>query len=298
MEGSYYISFLTIVQLAVAFCLGMIFMDRNSSIVKFQSSIFDNLRKNRLASFIMNYAGELTRRIRTNSVERHIAVYREELNALKDKYRAALDTERTCSYMASIGTVAGFYSIGWLIYVPYYVESSDTMCIDSFLTYSLATIVSVFIIVVIDLLSKLPSSRVACAACGFVLWILSLLVARRFYANELAFNVTTDTKILYAGCVAICFMPIWALLLRITYDIFRRVLLIARISKMTLVLKLWKDETRGFEKMIKWRCKNSILSYIVRFTLSLVSVILTSFMGLAFYLYYSIRYVKSNLSSN
>lgn len=253
MEGGYYINFLTIVQLAVAFCLGMIFMDRRSSIVVFQSSIFDNLRKNRVACLIMRVAGEVTKNIKTKSVPSYISEYREDLNALKYEYRAALDTERTCRFMAAVGTVAGLYSVAWLFYVPYFAEISDGKYLDIFLSCSLATIVVLLLCVVLDMYSKLSSKRVNCAFLAFTLWVISLIVALFFYSNGWSIDVQGYTQKLYGWCVAICFMPVWALLVRIFIDVLRRVVLIVSVSKRTCWLKLWKMKCPGADGIIQLR---------------------------------------------
>lgn len=298
MEGSYYISFLTIVQLAVAFCLGMIFMDRRSSIVMFQSSIFDNLRKNSLACFIMNYAGGLTKHIKTNSAPTCISEYREDLNALKYEYRAALDTERTCRFMAAVGTIAGLYSIAWLFYVPYFIESSDCKYVDIFLSCSLATIVVLLLCMVLDIYAKLTSNRVNCAFLGFFLWVVSLVIAMCLYNNGWCIIIQGSAKELYGRCVLICFVPVWALLVRIFCDILRRVILIVRVSKRTCLLKLWKLNCPGVGKLIQFRSSYPKLISPLRAVSFIITAVLVKLFGISYYvcvLYHRLQYkLKKN----
>lgn len=285
MEGGYFINFLTIVQLAVAFCLGMIFMDRKSAIVVFQSSIFDNLRKNGLACFIMNYAGGLTKYIKTNSVPTYVSEYREELNTLKYEYRAALDTERTCRFMAAVGTIAGLYSIGWLFYVPYFIESSDSEYVYIFLSCSLATIVVLLLCMLLDIFTKLISNRVNCAFMGFFMWVVSLTIAICFYQNGWCINVHGSAKELYGWCVAICFVPIWALLVRIFSDILRRIILIVGISKRTCLLKLWKLKCPGVGRIIQLRTSHPKWIIPLRLISFIFIAILVLIFGILYYMF-------------
>lgn len=285
MEGNYYINFLTIVQLAVAFCLGMIFMDRKSSIVMLQSSIFDNLRKNRLACLIMRVAGNVTKNIKTKSVPSYISEYREDLNALKYEYRAALDTERTCRFMAAVGTVAGFYSVTWLFYVPYFAEMSDGKYLDIFLSCSLATIVVLLLCFVLDIYSKLSSNRVNCASLAFALWVISLIAALFFYSNGWSIDVQGYSQKLYGWCVVICFMPVWALLVRIIIDVLRRVVLIVSVSKRTGWLKLWKMKCPGADRIIQLRKTHPKYISPLRAITFIITFIVVFAFGIFYYLF-------------
>lgn len=144
MGNSYYLGFSAFVQIAVAFCFGMLFLDRKSFFSKLQQYVFDGFRKNKVCQLVLKYAGVVTKRVKSNSFGHFFLIWRARINQFKDKFNAALNSERTCNYLAATGIVSALFSLTWLLIMPTY-----TICDEAFeghyLTHCLSVAIASFI---------------------------------------------------------------------------------------------------------------------------------------------------------
>lgn len=84
MGNSYYLGFSAFVQIAVAFCFGMLFLDRKSFFSKLQQYVFDGFRKNKVCQLVLKYAGVVTKRVKSNSFGHFFLIWRARINQFKD----------------------------------------------------------------------------------------------------------------------------------------------------------------------------------------------------------------------
>lgn len=239
MDNQFYMGFLTIVQVAVAFCLGMIYIDKSAILIRFLNDIFNSLRNWNVANAILNSIGRVTQRIRDARVSKEVRKYRERLNARKDKYRAALDSERASSYLSSIGTISGLFSILWLIYIPYCPE----MSVDEFglfLTIAFGTILTEVCILFWYHNKKKPFGSVAGVVVGVLFWILILFAILYLRSRNVLIQSYLDDKNSYVLSIAVCFAPVWLSLIVMLYYIFYRFYLLVIILTKGFIIRLWQ----------------------------------------------------------
>lgn len=143
-DSSFFIAFAAFVQLSVAFDFGFLYLFKNNrSIFK---NIFDHVRKGRPFSWVMGFASDQVKLLKPKSVSEEVNQLRGRVSKRKDELMSPANHEYMCDYMAATGVVSGFYSLLWLLLVPWsYSHLSNPN--DLYLTLSACTVIAELILV-------------------------------------------------------------------------------------------------------------------------------------------------------
>lgn len=144
-DNNFYVGFTAFVQVAVVFDFGLLFLYQNNrSIFK---SLFDRIRKGGPFSWIVGYAKENVKNINTKDVSAKTNEQRARVQQGINVFLSPAKYEYMCDYLAVTGIISGFYSILWLLFVPWSVGHANHSE-DIYLTFSLATVIAEIIAIV------------------------------------------------------------------------------------------------------------------------------------------------------
>lgn len=161
MQGdSFYIGFSTYVQVAVAFGFGLLYLYKNNrSIFKgIQTAMFDAFRKNALFKWLLNYPTYVSEKVKARRDGTFLNWWKGLLSTFKTVFDASLDMERTCDYLAVLGIVSGFYSIGWLLFTPWAYRYGEDFQ-GTYMTLTMSTVVADVIMVVYALAKHITRAK-------------------------------------------------------------------------------------------------------------------------------------------
>lgn len=245
MDNSYYLGFSAFVQIAVAFCFGMLYLDGKSIFSNLQKYIFDGFRKNKICLQLLKYVGSVTRRVKSNSSHRFFLIWRARISQYKDLFNAALNSERTCSYLASTGIVSALFSLTWLLIMPTY-SICDGAFERHYLTHCLSVAVASVIMLLYGIFNK-SMNRVKAFLISLIILGICCGVGESMLANEICFPYSFNFRRFFPYTLALAYAPvIYYAGHIIIYIIFRSVLLVA-ILLMTVALHL----TLSFRKVFR-----------------------------------------------
>lgn len=161
MQGdSFYLGFSAYVQVAVAFGFGLLYLYKNNrSIFKgIQTALFDAFRKNALFKWLLGYPAYVSGKVRARRDGTFLNWWKGLLSSFKTVFNASLDMERTCDYLAVLGIVSGFYSIGWLLFVPWAYRYGAELQ-DTYMTLTTSTVVADVIMVIYALIMHVKRAK-------------------------------------------------------------------------------------------------------------------------------------------
>lgn len=166
MLDSYYLGYSALIQMAVAFGFGLLYLTRNkrsifNDILKTVSGL---IRRNLIFTFFLKYP----RYIYRNKFPKRPYVWQKRcrglLVAFVEVCDSSLSAEVSCRYLSVIGPISAIYSLWWLLFVP--MTKLFLSAEDIYLTVSMCT----FIVQVIMLLYVILGNQ-----GGVKLFIISLL---------------------------------------------------------------------------------------------------------------------------
>ena len=229
-ENVFYTNFSAYVQIAVAFGFGLLYLYKNNrSIFKsVQSVIFDAFRKNAIFKWLLHYPAFVGGKISVRKSPIFLCVGKAYLKEQQTKFSAALDMERTCDYLAVLGIVSGFYSIGWLLLVPWsqqHLERWDEL----YLTLTLATIVADVIMVAYTVCMRI--SRAKAFIYSVIVMTLCIVTALGLYQNgvTIVYGGSFDRLFLMSMTVpfaSICFFVIHTF----SFIVYRSYILVSALT--------------------------------------------------------------------
>lgn len=234
MSNSYYLGFSAFVQIAVAFCFGMLFLDRKSFFSKLQQCVFDAFRNNKVCLLILRYAGEVTKKVKSNRHNRCFLIWRARINQFKDLFNAALNSERTCNYLASTGIVSALFSLTWLLILP-----TCTICDEAFESHYLTHCLYILVASIIMLLYGIYNTsmnRVKAFLISLIILGICCSVGECMYVNEICFSCSINLQRFFPYTLALCYTPIIYYMGHIIIYVLFRSLLLTIILVMALAL--------------------------------------------------------------
>lgn len=185
MQGdSFYTNFSAYVQAAVVFGFGLLYLYKNNrSIFKsIQSDVFDAFRKNALFKWLFRYPTYVTNKVTVRKNGTFLNSWKGLLSTSKAVFEAALDMERTCDYLAVLGIVSGFYSMGWLLLVPWTFKYGIQIE-DMYMTLTVSTVVADVLMVIYVLANHITRSKLFIFST--IVLSLSCLVGLTLYNHGL-----------------------------------------------------------------------------------------------------------------
>ncbi len=220
-ENGFYTNFSAYVQIAVAFGFGLLYLYKNKrSIFKsVQSVIFDAFRKNAIFKWLLRYPAFVEGKISVRKSPEFLCEGKAYLKELQTRFRAALDMERTCDYLAVLGIVSGIYSVGWLLFVPWsqqHLEHSDEL----YLTLTLATIVTDVIMIAYTVCTHI--SRVKAFIYSVIVMTLCTATALGLYQNGLTIDYSESFDRLFLMSMAVPFASICCFIIHTFFFIVYR----------------------------------------------------------------------------
>lgn len=232
---SFYTDFSAYVQIAVAFGFGLLYLYKNNrSIFKsVQSVVFDAFRKNAIFKWLFRYPEFVEERIDVTKSPTILCEAKGCLKKIRTKFGAALDTERTCDYLSVLGILSGFYSIFWLVFVPW-SQKHLYFADELYLTLTLATVAADIIMVIYVVCKRI--TRAKAFIFSVIVLALCVLISLKLYSMGWVLAYHTDFDILFLMTMAVPFAPISFFVLQmICFMVFRLLLLLIALV-MTLLL--------------------------------------------------------------
>jgi hypothetical protein len=232
-ENGFYTNFSAYVQIAVAFGFGLLYLYKNNrSIFKsVQSVIFDAFRKNAIFKWFLRYPSFVEGKINVRTSPESLCEVKAYLKKLQTKFRAALDMERTCDYLAVLGIVSGIYSVGWLLFVPWsqqHLEHSD----DLYLTLTLATVVTDVIMVAYTVCTRI--SRAKAFIYSVIVLTLCIATALALYQNGITIDYDESFDCLFLISMTVPFASICCFIVHTLFFILYRLYIL--ILALTIAL--------------------------------------------------------------
>lgn len=236
MDNSYYLGFSAFVQIAVAFCFGMLYLDRKSIFSNLQKYIFDGFRKNKICLQPLKYVGNVTRRVKNNSFHRFFLIWRARINQYKDLFNAALNSERTCSYLASTGIVSALFSLTWLLIMPTYTIC-DGVFEDHYLTHCLSVAVAFVIMLLYGIFNR-SMNRIKAFLLSLIILGICCVVGECMFAGGICFSYSINFKPFFPYTLVLAYAPVVYYTGHIIIYILFRSLLLWFILLMAMALHL------------------------------------------------------------
>ncbi len=233
LRESFYTNFSAYVQLAVAFGFGLLYLYKNNRSIfnSAQSVVFDAFRKNALFKWLLRYPTFIGNKVDVNNSPAILCKSKGYLQKLRNKFEAALDTERTCDYLSVLGILSGIYSVGWLIFIPWsqkYLDNAEEL----YLTLTLATIVADVVMVCRSMYNHL--TRPKAFIFSVIVLTLCVFVSLTLYSWGWVLIYETDFDTLFLMTMAVPFAPISSFVLHLFFFMSFRLLLLS----ITLILSI------------------------------------------------------------
>ena len=237
-ENGFYTNFSAYVQIAVAFGFGLLYLYRNNrSIFKsVQTVIFDAFRKNAIFKWLLRYPAFVEGKINVRKSPIFLCVGKAYLKELQTRFRAALDMERTCDYLAVLGVVSGIYSVGWLLFVPWsylYLDHSD----EIYLTLTLATVVADVIMVAYTVCTRI--SRAKAYIYSVIVLTLCTVTALVLYQNGVMIGFGEGFDRLFLMSMTVPFASICFFIIHTFFFIVYRLYILVLALATALLLHLF-----------------------------------------------------------
>ena len=238
MQGdSFYINFSTCVQVAVAFGFGLLYLYKNNrSIFKgIQTAMFDAFRKNALFKWLLSYPAYVSEKVKARRDGTFLNRWKGLLFTFKTVFNASLDMERTCDYLAVLGIVSGFYSIGWLLFVPW-AYRYGVECQGTYMTLTMSTVVA-DVIMVIYALSK-HITRAKAFIFSTIVMTFCCGVGMGLYHHNVCLSSPLSFDDFFVLSMAVPFSPISFFLIHLLLFVLFRLIVVVSLLLLTFPLHI------------------------------------------------------------
>lgn len=141
-------------QMMAVINFGLLFIDRKSGIVRLQNMIYEYIQEKMKP--ILNYAGDLTKVCRKDVCMKkenglRIMALAETIRSEKEAFNIKTEEERVSMFLPTLGLMAGFSGLCYLLLVPFYLTSGNESILyileyisESCFLSSLVTITTLF----------------------------------------------------------------------------------------------------------------------------------------------------------
>lgn len=206
MLNSYYIGFSALIQMAVAFGFGLLYLTRNkrsifNDVLKTVSGL---IRRNVFFTFFLKYPRYVYRSKFPKRSFPWQKRCRGLLVAFVEVCDSSLSAEVSCRYLSVIGPISAIYSLWWLLFVPMteHLVSSE----DIYLTVSMCTFIVQVIMLLYVIFGNQGGVKLFVISFIYLIGICSLgllLLSKGYYIPAwLSFDS------LFLRSLTIAFMPV------------------------------------------------------------------------------------------
>jgi len=232
---SFYIGFSAYVQVSVVFGFGLLYLYKNKrSIFKsILSDVYDAFRKNALFKWLLQYPQYVAGKVKVREGSSFLNAWKGLSSTLRTVFESSLDMERTCDYLAVLGIVSGFYSMGWLLLVPW-TFNYGTHVEDIYMTLTLSTIVADVMMVIYALANHMTRSK----SFIFSAIVLSLccFVGITLYNHGLYVDACMPFDDFFLASMAIPYSPVCFFIIQLLLFAIFRLLILSVTLVLTLLL--------------------------------------------------------------
>jgi len=231
----YYLTFLSFIQVAVAFDFGMLYLDRKSKLMMIQDGWLDLLRRF-FPETIRNASRQLQRC--RNGMSEDIIVQRDDLKRMKDTFCKKYQKEETSKFLPGIGFSSGLFGIFLLAWLPLCAKGCSEYRMDVLTIVMQATLFAQILYVVAFICSKFVRETLL----GIILPIAFAGVYMLGYCcTGMLWRSTISYNWIFYCCACVPFIPIGAYLVMLLPMIFDRKRKAEKIRKETDALKQMLD---------------------------------------------------------
>lgn len=239
---SYYIGFLAFVQIAVALDFGFLILDKKSMIVQFQNGFFNWIRG--LYKKEIEDAQHAYGRVRDQTMPQEYVDKKRELQGLLSVFDVDAEYKSVSLFMPGLGFVAGFYSLLFLLIVPFWAEGGNP--IRSIDLFELATESAIFAVCMMPLTLYFRSSfqnAYTCIMFSMTWMLLFGLFATVLYCVGLTWGILQISWFFYIA-LAVPYVPVFVYIVRLGIGAWKRYRSIDSIVKKTVSLATELDNYR------------------------------------------------------
>lgn len=251
-EYKFLLDFMSYFQMFTLLNLGLIFMDKNSAVIKLQDKILREIQVK--ASPYLTEAGELTRKCRKNLYESShkglvILGLAEMIRTEKEAFREKTELEKYSLFMPAMGLTSGMFCLVYLLFIPLLSKTGNLFCLY-FLEY---TAVAVFISQAVAILTLFYNDAyrnfLSAILISLIWFLLPLTAAILLYVCNC--NITCFSIEFYLFLFLLLpVMPIVTLIMRIICIVTGRINRLKRIKKKTAELS---------GKLAAYKSKDSVI---------------------------------------
>lgn len=236
MENSFYIGFSTFVQIAVAFCFGLLYLYKNtrSIFTSIQTVLYNAVCKNYFAKLGLSYPRRIANKVKVKDSKEFLRKWKGRLMQCISLYNAAPNKERICDHLAALGIVSGFYSIAWLLYVPCMQKIPHAN--DFYITLTVATIIAD--IWMVCYINK-HKTRQKTFIYSVVVLVLSYGAALFLYKMKLTMDCPVEFDTFFLFSLAVPFAPVCFFILNLLYFIMHRLVVFVLTLAMAFLLHVY-----------------------------------------------------------
>lgn len=231
----YYLTFLTFIQVAIAFDFGMLYLDRKSNLMMIQDSWLEFLR--RFYPKTIKAASVQLQRCRETMSEA-IKVQRDDLKRMKEVFGKRYQKEEISKFLPGLGFSSGCFGMFLLIWLPMCARSCHEYRMDLLAVAMQATLFAQVLYVIAYICSK----QVRETILGIIL--IGPFVALYFiffHFTGILWRIDSYDIIFYCS-LCVPFIPIAAYVILLLPMIRSRRLAAQKIRVETALLKQMLDE--------------------------------------------------------
>lgn len=224
LDNSFYMEFSAFVQIAVAFNFGLLFLYQNNrSIFKsIQTAFCDAFRKNKFLLSLLRYPMYVADKVKVRNSGKLLCQWKGRLMQGKDIYSTAPNKVRMCDHLAALGIVSGFFSMAWLLYVPW-VQKYISCAEDIYITLTVATIITDICMVFYTIKHKTRAKTFIYSVIVMTIWYIIALI---LYNRGLTANCLLEFDTFFLFSMAVPFAPICFFILDLLcFAIYRLIIL-------------------------------------------------------------------------
>lgn len=239
VDIQYYLTFLTFIQVAVAFDFGMLYLDRKSKLMLIQDGWIELLRR-----FYPKTLGEASRQLQRcrNGMPEEIIVQRDDLKRMKDTFCKKYQNEEISRFLPGVGFLSGCFGLFLLVWLPLCRKGWPELRVDILTVVLQATLFAQILYVVAFFCSKIVRETLLGIILPMAFAGLYMLI---YCCTGLLWRNSIPYDFIFYCCICVPFIPIAAYIIMLLPMILERKRQAKKIRKETETLKEMLDNRIG-----------------------------------------------------
>lgn len=233
----YYLTFLTFIQIIVAFDFGMLYLDRRSKLMMIQDSWIDLLK--RFFPRTLNEASHQLQRCRITMSD-EIIVQRDDLKRMKEAFGKKYMKEEISKFLPGLGFSSGCFGLFLLLWLPFCAKGWGKCQIDVLAVSMQATLFAQVLYVIAYICSKPVRETLLGILLPIAYFTIYILI---FSWTGVLWRCCTSDIIFYCS-LGVPLIPIVAYVILLLPMIRERRLKAKKIREETTILKRMLDNKK------------------------------------------------------